>query len=237
TSSGFLLWEFTSATDADLGYTYSRPAVVKMHNGQWAAVFGNGYNSTGTGHAVLFIRNIQTGASIAKIDTGVGSVGTPNGLATPAVIDIDSDGIVDYAYAGDLLGNMWKFDLTNGTASNWRVSYTDASSNPAPLFQAKDANGNTQPITERPQVGFGPGGNGLIVLFGTGKFIEASDRTVDTTNPRPQSFYGIFDPNTGAASDKVYGRLSASNVPLLQQQTIDAEQSVSLAGTDSSGNP
>src|SRR5262249_38732288 len=53
-----VLWEFTSNQDADLGYTYSRPAIVRMHNGTWAAVFGNGYNSTGTGHAILYVLNI-----------------------------------------------------------------------------------------------------------------------------------------------------------------------------------
>ncbi|HKT74471.1 MAG TPA: PilC/PilY family type IV pilus protein, partial [Steroidobacteraceae bacterium] len=219
TASSTVLWEFTSAQDADLGYTYSRPAIVRMHNGVWAAVFGNGYNSTGTGHAVLFVVNIQTGAVIAKIDTMVGSAGTPNGLATPGLADVDGDGIVDYIYAGDLLGNMWKFDVTSSTASNWKVAYT-VSTAPAPLFTAVDSLGNPQPITERPQIGFGPSGVGLVVLFGTGKLIESTDRNVDTAHPKVQSFYGIFDANTGASTDTVSGR------SLLQQQTILAEASV-----------
>ena len=83
-----------------------------MANGQWAAVFGNGYNGTGTGRAYLYIVNIETGALITKIDTTVGTALDPNGLATPAVVDLNGDSIVDYAYAGDLKGNMWKFDLT-----------------------------------------------------------------------------------------------------------------------------
>jgi type IV pilus assembly protein PilY1 len=231
TPSGVLLWEFTSAQDSDLGYTFSRPAVVRLHNGVWGAIFGNGYNGTGTGHAALFILNIQTGAVIAKLDTGVGSAGTPNGLATPSAVDIDSDGVVDYVYAGDLLGNLWKFNLTSTTASNWGSSYSDGSGNPAPLFTAKDANNRSQPITVRPVVGFGPGGSGLVVLFGTGKFIEASDRIVDTANPRPQSFYGIFDANTNTASDVVSGRSA------LEQQSIVFEGPVTVASTDASGAP
>ena len=244
-STNHLLWEFTNANDADLGYTFSRPAIVKMHDGKWAAIFGNGYNSSGTnssgvastGHAVLFIVDVRTGALIKKIDTQVGSTGTPNGLATPAVVDIDGDGIVDYVYAGDLQGNMWKFDVTNALESSWGIPYTNTTtSKPAPLFTANDGSASpgpyAQPITERPQVGFGPAGTGLIVLFGTGKFIEASDRTVDTTNPRPQTFYGIFDPNTGVtATDTVSGRSS------LTQQTIQVETSVTVSGTDASGNP
>ncbi|HEY4210626.1 MAG TPA: PilC/PilY family type IV pilus protein [Steroidobacteraceae bacterium] len=234
-STNYLLWEFTNANDADLGFTYSRPAIVKMHDGKWAAIFGNGYDSAGTGHAVLFILDVRTGAVIKKIDTQVGSTGTPNGLATPAVVDVDGDGIVDYVYAGDLRGNMWKFDVTSSNESSWSIPYLDASSKPAPLFTANDGTASpgpyAQPITERPQVGFGPAGTGMIVLFGTGKFIEASDRTVDTANPRKQTFYGIFDPNTGASTDVVSGRSK------LTQQTIVAEQAVTVTGTDSAGHP
>ncbi|MEE8512654.1 MAG: PilC/PilY family type IV pilus protein, partial [Acidiferrobacterales bacterium] len=64
-ASSLVLWEFTDADDSDLGYTYARPAIVRMNNGKWAAVFGNGYNNTAadgnastTGNAVLFIVDI-----------------------------------------------------------------------------------------------------------------------------------------------------------------------------------
>ncbi|MBS0418892.1 MAG: hypothetical protein JSR66_14345 [Proteobacteria bacterium] len=230
-----VMWEFTSAQDADLGYTFSRPAIVKSHNsGGWVAIFGNGYNGTGNGTAVLFVVDIQTGKLVAKIDTKAGttvSTGTLNGLATPAVIDLDNDGVADFVYAGDLLGNMWKFDITNSDPTKWNIPYTktDAKGNtvPAALFTATDDSGNPQPITERPQVGFGPGGAGLVVLFGTGKFIESSDRTVDTTNPRVQSFYGIFDNNTGTSSDVVPVRTTTPGP--LQKQTIDAQQQVTVS--------
>jgi len=165
----------------------------------------------------------------------VGSSGTPNGLATPAAIDIDSDNVVDYVYAGDLQGNMWKFDVRDSSATNWKVAYS-SSGNPAPLFTAMDGASPTphpQPITERPTVSFGPGGSGLVVLFGTGKFIEASDRTVDKTpaNQRPQTFYGIFDANTGVSSDIVSGRGS------LQVQTITFELTTTMSVLDNNGNP
>ena len=125
-----ILWEFTDANDADLGFTYSQPSIVKSHDttaggtGRWVVAFGNGYNSTfsdgtasSTGNAVLFIRSARTGNLVAKLDTGVGNAQRPagvtwdNGLSTPAFVDIDADRIVDFAYAGDLYGNMWKFDL------------------------------------------------------------------------------------------------------------------------------
>ncbi len=223
-----VLWEYTSNQDADLGYTFSRPLIVRLHNGVWAAVFGNGYNSTGTGHAVLFIVNIKDGTLIKKIDTKVGTTTTPNGLATPAAVDIDGDGITDYVYAGDLLGNMWKFNLTSNSVASWSIPYASGS-NPAPLFTATDSLGNAQPITEKPSIGFGAAGAGVTVVFGTGKLIEATDRNIDTAHPKVQTLYGVFDPNTNTAADLVSGRSA------LQQQTILVEKTVSVPTLQSDG--
>jgi len=226
-------WEYS---DSNLGYTFSRPAIVRMHNNKWAAVFGNGYNNTvsgsATGRAYLYIVDIQTGAlmTAAPIDTKKGSTTTPNGLATPAVVDIDGDSTVDYIYAGDLLGNMWKFDVTNATPSNWKIAFpVDGSGNPTPLFTAKDAAGNPQPITSRPEVGRGPNGGGMIVLFGTGKYLEPDDKDLaklSSPYQKVETFYGIIDKNTSGfpATDQVTARSQ------LTQQTIQVEQSFTLGG-------
>ncbi len=162
---------------------------------------------------MLYLVDIETGVLTKKISTGVGLAqdpnlpGTshPNGLSTPVVADPDGDGVGDYAYAGDLYGNMWKFDLRAASSSGWVVANSGE-----PLFKARNALGKAQPITEKPQVDIGPRGLGLIVLFGTGKFFEASDR--DVANGTVQSFYGIYDANTG--SDVV------SRTELVQQKII-----------------
>jgi type IV pilus assembly protein PilY1 len=198
-----LLWEFSDTNDPDLGFTFSQPSIVKLRDGEWYVVFGNGYNSTlpdgrasTTGNAVLFIVNIATGVA-RKLDTGVGYAQRPtptviaydNGLATPSLVDVDGDRVVEYAYAGDLYGNMWKFDLTSASPDSWNVAF---SSNP--LYQARDSSGRVQPITVRPEVARGPQGNGVMVLFGTGKYLEATDKS---RTPRvDQSFYGIVDRNS-----------------------------------------
>jgi len=209
-ASGIYRWEYT---DTDLGYTYSRPAIVRMANGQWAAVFGSGYNGAGDGHAYLYVVNIETGVIIRKIDTTVGDATTPNGMATPAVVDLNGDSIVDYAYAGDLRGNMWKFDLTSTSPASWDVAFISGAVK-SPLFVARDSGGVVQPITSKPEVGRGPKGQGMIVLFGTGKFMELGDKSPTQT----QTFYGVIDQNLGAATDIVSGR------SVMTQQRIRVEQ-------------
>jgi type IV pilus assembly protein PilY1 len=234
------LWEFTDAKDADLGYSYSRPSIVRLHNGKWAAIFGNGYNNTDasggadthvstTGNAALFIVDIQTGELIKKIDVGVGMAqdplmqSRPNGLATAAVIDLNGDRTADYVYAGDLFGNMWKFNITSSDPTFWDVAYRPGGV-ATPLFKAVNSSGVAQPITERPQVSVGPRGVGAVVLFGTGKFLEAKDRNVAQLSV--QSFYGIYDRMSGSATTDVV----PSNRSTLVQQTILGEVSGTING-------
>jgi type IV pilus assembly protein PilY1 len=195
-----VLWEFTDADDADLGFTYGPAVIVKTHDaGRWAAIFGNGYNNTVAdgnpsllGEAVLYVVDIQTGALIRKINTGRGTATssdgtTPNGLASPAVIDADGDFIADYVFVGDLQGNMWKFDITDPSPTNWGPPTAGV-----PLFTATDASSQPQPITVQPEVLNHPTGeNGFMVYFGTGKFIEDGDNA--TTGTQTQTFYGIWD--------------------------------------------
>jgi type IV pilus assembly protein PilY1 len=189
------MWEFTSADDPNLGLTFSQPSIVKLHDGNWWAVFGNGYNST-NGTASLFLLRLDhtvgtawtKGTDYIRIDAETTTAA--NGLSTPALVDLDGDATYDAAYAGDLQGNMWKFDLSSSTAANWKVAYSGA-----PLFIAKDPSGNLQPITDQPDVGNNLliGGTGQIVYFGTGRYLISSDNS--TTGQNTQTLYAIFDEN------------------------------------------
>jgi type IV pilus assembly protein PilY1 len=233
-----VLWQFTDANDADLGYTFSQPSIVRLRNGRWAAVFGNGYNSrssttddtivSSTGNAVLYIVDIETGALIRKLDTGTGTAQAPsgvawdNGLSTPSLVDTNGDRIVEYAYAGDLYGNMWKFDLSSTDSSAWGVAFSGGSpAVPQPLYRARDASSNAQPITVRPEVTRGPFGSGMVVLFGTGKYLESDDRL--TTPTRVQTFYGIVDRNTGTSSDQVANRAALTQQTILVETSVDPD--------------
>lgn len=178
-AADIMQWEFS---DPELGYTFGKPVLVRLHNGRWAAIFGNGYNSDSHG-AALFVVDAQTGALIARLDTGArpadGAKG--NGLATPTPVDIDGDRIVDYVYAGDLYGNVWRFDLSAVSPAGWDVSR---------LFQA-ESDSRAQPITTAPAVAVHPYGEkfGVMVYVGTGQNIAVHTNDDDP----PNSVYGLWD--------------------------------------------
>ncbi|WJW75093.1 PilC/PilY family type IV pilus protein [Thiohalobacter sp. IOR34] len=227
-----VLWEFNDSDDADLGYTFARPAIVRMHNGKWAAVFGNGYNNTEsdgnvstTGHSVLFVVDIETGTVIRKFDTGVGSTSDPNGMTTATPADFNGDFIVDAIYAGDLYGNMWKIDVSDSNPSNWDFALKQGIK-PKPLFTATDASGNPQPITTRPSIDRGLNGQGYVILFGTGRYLGIPDISDTST----QTLYGIFDDKTNAVSGRnnlieqtiVY---QSSDVRVVSQNSVSTSDS------------
>jgi type IV pilus assembly protein PilY1 len=185
----------------NLGYTLPQASIVKMNNGSWAAIVANGYGSNNE-LAVLYIIDVQTGEIISAIDTKAGGVTSSNGLSTPIAVDMNNDRLVDVIYAGDLRGNMWKFDVTSTTPSAWKVAYGTASS-PAPLFvacsNASACDTTRQPITGKPQVGgvskvqAADSAGSIMVYFGTGKYFEAIDNNV--SGAQTQTFYGIWDRN------------------------------------------
>ena len=161
-----VLWEFTDSDDpsGDLGFTFSQPSLVRLRDSsapsghRWAAVFGNGYNSLNSSAALymVFIEGGLDGVWTAGTDyiklvvpTSVPT--TPNGMATPAPVDLDGDFTADYIVVGDLQGNLWVFDVTSDTPSNWSSSYGTGTA--LPLFTATNDSGVRQSITSRPEVG------------------------------------------------------------------------------------
>lgn len=201
-----VMWEFSSDDDSDLGYTFSRPSIVPLEDSgntiRWAVVMGNGYNDLGSGEAKLFILFIEegldgtwSGSDYVEISTEVGDSSDRNGLATPAVVDTDGDGLADRVYAGDLFGNMWAFDLSGSNDGNWDVAFKDGG-NPQPLFAAEDGQQiTTAPVIVRNDVIPTSNSNSpnTLVIFGTGQYLTADDIETDDQ----QSIYGIWDAGTG----------------------------------------
>ena len=228
-----LLWQFdensiTAANAVKMGYSFSQPTIARLHNGKWAVVFGNGYESAGNGNgkAALFVLDAMQGTLLRSLEVQ-GTNGIPNGLSTPKLGDYNADGVADYAYAGDLQGNLWRFDLlrsnrssttpfttsddATGAVSEFRVGF---GGNPLFRASADNAGSQRQAITSAPSLVAHPTGTGYLVVFGTGRFFDADDKDGDKS--MPQSVYGIWDKQTlgEVASNPSINRSS------LQQQSI-----------------
>ncbi|MCC5868348.1 MAG: pilus assembly protein PilY [Gammaproteobacteria bacterium] len=186
-SNASVLWEFTHP---ELGYKVGQPAMTRLRDGRWAAIFGNGYNSA-SHTAGLFVVDLDDGSLIQRIDTGIGSAGDPNGMAAPAVTDYPfSDLLASRVYAGDLQGNLWRFELSSTDPSDW-----SAAASRRVLFSAINDDGERQPITVRPALALLPGHSDTVVVgFGTGSYFQEEDAVV--VGAPTQSLYGIFDRNT-----------------------------------------
>jgi len=195
-STGDVKWQRTS--DANMGMVLGDPLVVTLNSldadskPQHAVIVSNGINSS-TGSATLFVLDIATGAIIKEIDTGVTD---DNGLAAPRGADTDGNGTVDSVYAGDLKGNVWKFNLSGSDTSAWGVANSGKA-----MFTAVDADGNAQPITAGLAIARQPITNKLWIFVGTGRFLS----TDDVKDTGIQSMYGLVDDNAviGGRTDLV----------------------------------
>ncbi len=165
------LWEKTAADSGAIGQIAGKPIIAQTGNGSWSVLLGNGYNST-SGKAFL----LQIALASGTISTHATDSTTDNGLATPLVwIANPANGISTTAYAGDLNGNVWSFDLSSSSSSGSKVfTATDSSSTPqpitAPMFAAKD-----------------PSTSDVWLFFGTGKYLD----TLDSADKTIQTWYAL----------------------------------------------
>jgi type IV pilus assembly protein PilY1 len=186
------LWEFTDADDAAMGHVREAPLITAISRdkslGQglprYFAVLSSGINNLAPGGAgALFLLALDKppgqawkhGDNYFSIVASGGDASVANALSAPALV-VRGDGSATRAYAGDLRGNLWRFDFSTMTAHR--------------LFTARDAAGAAQPIAHAPKVVFAPGG-GYLIVFATGKMIEESDLLPPSFTP--QSVYAILD--------------------------------------------
>jgi type IV pilus assembly protein PilY1 len=177
-----------------MGYPVGSATIGRFNDGKYYAVFGNGYGSANCKSA-LFMVQIDAPSNVKFFDTGEGTCDTAadqNGMSTPSLVDYDGDRIIDAIYAGDLLGNLWKFDVSTGT---WGIALGGQ-----PMFTTASG----QPITAPVEVGKVPSdaSGKAMVYFGTGRYLLSGDKISKTV----QTFYGLLD------EDKV--------VTSLQKQSI-----------------
>ena len=195
-------WEVRGNNDL-MGLVQSKPIITRLNNGVTAVIVANGINSS-SGRAGLLMYNLATGALIRALDTARGSAVTDspdsNGLTSAVGWDADGNGTVDYVYGGDMLGNVWKFNLSAGSSATWSVANSGS-----PLFSATDANGNRQPISGGLTVALHPRTYQPWLFFGTGRLMVSDDMTSTAV----QSLYGIVDDGSAKARNGAAANLTA----------------------------
>lgn len=225
-NSPTLLWEFT---DANLGYTHARAVIAKRPNGDWVAVVPSGLNNAGDGRGHLFMINVATGAKVKDIVTNsveagvqLGSPSTPAGLGPIAGwIESRGENIAIRYYAGDNLGNLWRFD-TEGLVEPFNASQLIG------MFKVGSV---PQPVTVYPQLatltigGF----EGATVFVGTGRLVGMSDKN-DTTQ---QSIYAIKDKLVASGWGDIRARIGSE----LVQQTVTSSVVEGVSVRTTTKNP
>lgn len=229
-ASAIVKGEWDTTTLTNLGNLYGTPQIRRMHNGQWAIIFGNGYGSVaGKGGIYIMPINSSSGAIGTPIflDTGAGSLVTPNGISYVEPTDLDDDNIIDYIYAGDLLGNVWRFDVTSSTSSTWAVSkYGKAVA--TPLINVG------KPITTKPLVVLydnSPNTRALI-SFGTGQYTPIGNTTPATYVSGAQSMYGVWDYDMAAWNTVAAHKYLTAVAPQTINTTNLQTQTIVSIGTD-----
>jgi type IV pilus assembly protein PilY1 len=202
------LWNYSVADDEDLGYTFGNPIITKNRDGIWVVIFSSGYNNVnpGDGRGHLYILNANTGARIDKISTTAGDTATPSGLGKiNAWIQDVADNTALQVYGGDLLGNVWRFDIDD--------RYGDPG-NEATLIAELGNVGSVgvQPITTKPELSEITAGGGrlAVISVGTGRYLGITDVS-DTSQ---QSIYTFKDNLTATGLGKV------RNTGVLVQQSL-----------------
>ncbi|HEU4664178.1 MAG TPA: PilC/PilY family type IV pilus protein [Dokdonella sp.] len=201
-----------ATTCPSLGYTYDAANVARIHAGnKWVAVVSSGYfpsrssdaaiandaSEPAAKHTSLLVIDLATGALIREIRTDIAPQTRPSGfktygLSTPTVFDVGNDQIADFVYAGDLAGNLWRFDISDANPTSWKADL---------MFSTYAAGGaaavGDQPIVYNPTALRDPVTMRPILVFGTGKYLGRDDRTSGIPG---QAFYGIRDYATYSAA-------------------------------------
>jgi type IV pilus assembly protein PilY1 len=206
-----VLWEFPSASDATakskVGRTMGKPHVVRLGNGSWVVLLTSGYNSSFDGKGRLWVLNATTGAVLKEFVTTDGSLSSESGL-THVSPYAEPDGSVRYVYGGDLLGNLWRFDLNGTSLSSTAVSK---------VAQLIGPSGVPQPVTAPPELLAYQ--DKRIVYVGTGRLLDITDFGSSLV----QTMYAISDGPTltNARSTLVMQTLNTAGNGNLSSNSVD----------------
>jgi type IV pilus assembly protein PilY1 len=228
-------WDVEGGNDPNLGHSIGQPVIGRLADGDFYAIFGNGRDSFYR-CPVLYVVRLRDGL-VRRVPTGGRNLAAtcgaaPNGLGRPSLYDTDRQGesgyrITDFVYAGDLQGNVWRFDLRSLDVSAEPPTGASAQL----LFTAQNNSSEPQPITGTIELGPAPSGvignpRPVMLWFGTGRYLATADADSTTV----QSMYGMVDRHTTPVS------ATTATIQRSDLQSQTANLSGDLAGTIS-GTP
>jgi len=173
------LWEWTHTT---LGQTWAKPDIGKINVGgqtKFVAFITGGYSNDdnkGNSFHVVDIEDLTVYRSfVLENDRKV-----PSG---PIAFDSNQDGFIDYVYFGDILGGLWKVNVSSPNPLDWNIYQLYQ----VPITGLQD-NGVPKPIYHTPAVIKNDEGK-ILIFFGTG---DEKNLATETYN----YFYEIEDKGT-----------------------------------------
>lgn len=188
--------------DSALGMSYGNPMITNNASGSPVAYFTSGYdNSNGSG--VLYELSLDTLALKKFTVPVVSDINNQVGLSmiNGYYPNFDADNKTDVIYAGDLSGDIWKFDFKNNQT----------------ILLGKTKNNGSQPITTKIDVG--TYNDKTILFIGTGRFLNPSDYS---NTQGTQSIYGLVD------NGKPNGELNSNSGIISQQIVVSKNQTTGI---------
>ena len=209
-----ILFEKTSSDG--FGYIYGKPQIAPLgiNDGDpdwrpnWYVITGNGYSTTSGQPTTLKFVSLDNFSTVHTVTVS----GSSGGLSAPTLLSTGGSVIPELAFAGDLNGDLWMFEINQ--------------SNPGASTVKKIFDGNPdQPITDAPAVAKHPTEAGYIVYFGTGSALSLADALDDGKTPgsnpatytKKQAVYGIWVDTSDMTALNAAPAITSSD---LQTQTL-----------------
>ncbi|HET9337831.1 MAG TPA: PilC/PilY family type IV pilus protein [Casimicrobiaceae bacterium] len=204
-----VMWEFT---DGDMGYSYGKPLIAKTYKYGWVAIVTSGYENPNKSR--IYVLDIAKGTILEEIETGAGA---DSGLAQISGFVLSfKNQVLEQIYGGDLLGNLWRWDVSSSDTSKWgAVKFAELTSGDPP--------GSAQSVTIAPQIEVDfANGVDRYVMIGTGRLLHEDDLV--TYGDQVQTMYVIRD---GTAL-----KMNSAGLPHKPRSDTDF---TSIASTDTKG--